>query len=107
MATSAIGHRVARSPENSYDHRTDVWSVGKTALLLARLTKLSEATSIQSVKDLKRVNFGNWDQSFVDFVQRCLQPQDLREHAVTLLEVSLHHLSSPHSEADEDNFFSA
>lgn len=90
MAASQAGHIVARPPEMMahgavYDHRADVWSVGKTALLLARLLPLRDAISLSRADNL---NFKAWDASFKSFVEQCLAPQDQRPHAEKLLEVT-------------------
>lgn len=93
MASSQAGHILTRPPEMLqlgavYDHRADIWSVGITALILARLLGLMEAMKFKSIDDINRhVDFKRWHVSFKDFVQRCLAPQYNRPHAAELLQV--------------------
>lgn len=87
MAVSQAGHIVTRPPEMGrmyYDHRSDIWSVGKVALLLARLAKLPEVIQIQHAED---VEYGDWHPFLRNFVQRCLQPQHSRDNAASMLQV--------------------
>lgn len=87
MAVSQAGHIVTRPPEMGrmyYDHRSDIWSVGKVALLLARLAKLPEVIQIQRAED---VEYGDWHPFLRNFVQRCLQPQHSRDDAASMLQV--------------------
>lgn len=86
MAVSQAGHIVTRPPEMGrmyYDHRSDIWSVGKVALLLARLAKLPEVIQIQHAED---VEYGDWHPFLRNFVQRCLQPQHSRDNAASMLQ---------------------
>jgi len=80
-----------QSPEvhfyQPYDHKADIYSVGITALLLAR--KL-EITAEPSMKHLTALDRSKWDPHFNAFVLECIKPGDQRPEATQLLQVPLY-----------------